>query len=116
MPKRGRPIQLVHKYAEWWPIGKLGELPEMRGIYILYDNRYVPLYCGRAGKGEATVGSRIYTHKGQKYLGRKIRYFSVYDVDRGYMQKMETLLLRALGHILKWNANKGRFQSGAHKV
>ena len=62
------------------------------------------------------MGSRINTHKGQKYLGKKIRYFSVYDVDRGYMQKMETLLLRALGHILKWNANKGRFQSGAHKV
>ena len=68
MPKRGRPIRLVNKYAEWWPIGRLGELPEIRGIYILYDNQYVPLYCGRAGKGEATANSRIYTHKGQPYF------------------------------------------------
>ena len=88
----------------------------MRGIYVLYDSESVPLYCGRAGKGEATVGNRINTHKGQPYLGKKIQYFSVYDVDRGYMQQMETFLLRALGNRLRWNANQGKFLSGARKI
>lgn len=94
----------------------MGDLPDMRGIYMLYDKHCLPLYCGRAGKGRATAWGRISTHKGQRYLGKKVRYFSVYDVDRGYMHQMETFLLRALGHTLRWNWNKGKFLKGARKV
>jgi hypothetical protein len=116
MAKRGRPIRLVNAYAEFWPIRKLRKLPEMRGIYILYDRHYTPLYCGRAGKGAVTVQSRIYQHKSAPYYGSRIRYFSVYDVDRGYMQQIETLFLRALVHKFRWNTNRGKFRRTAWRI
>jgi len=116
MPKLGRPIRLVNGYAEFWPIRKLSELPEMRGIYILYDRHYVPLYCGRSGKGAITINTRIAQHRSEPYYGGKIRYFSVYDLDRGYMRQMETFLLHALGHLLRWNRNKGRFSRAARRI
>jgi hypothetical protein len=116
MPKRGRPIRLVNAYAEFWPMTKLNCLPEMRGIYILYDKDYVPLYCGRSGKGTSSVRSRIHNAKSTPYYGSRARYFSVYDFDVGYHQQIETLILRALGHTLRWNRNKGKFLRGAVEI
>jgi hypothetical protein len=116
MPKKGRPIRLVNAYAEYHPIEQLGYLPEMRGIYILYDKNRIPLYCGRAGKGRNTIRSRIMAHKSRPYLRRKIRYFSVYDVDCGYMHQIETILLRAFGDLMRWNTYKGKFLKGAIEV
>jgi hypothetical protein len=116
MPKRGRPIRLVNGCAEFWPIARLSDLPEMRGIYILYDKHYVPLYCGRSGKGMSDVRSRINGEKSKPYYGHKIAYFSVYELDPGYHQQIETLILRALGHTLKWNKNKGNFLKGCREM
>ena len=116
MPKRGRPIRLVNAYAEFWPIKRIGELPSMRGVYILYDRNYVPLYCGRSGKGVSDVPNRIYQERSERYYGRKIKYFSVYDLDSGYQHQVETIILRALGHILRWNKRKGRFLRGAREI
>ena len=116
MPKRGRPIRLVNAYAEFWSITELDRLPEMRGIYILYDKDDMPLYCGRSGKGVSDVRSRIHNAKSKPYYGSKVRYFSVYELDAGYQQQIETLILRSLGHILKRNTNKGRFLRGAEEI
>lgn len=115
MPKRGRPLRLVNACAEFWSIEDLNNLPEIRGIYILYDKNDLPLYCGRSGKGASDVRSRIYNAKSKPYLGPKVKYFSVYQLDPGYQQQIETLILRALGHALKWNKNKGRFLKGCQE-
>jgi hypothetical protein len=72
----------------------------------------MPLYCGRSGKGTSDVRDRIYNAKSRPYLGPKVKYFSVYDLDAGYHQQIETLILRALGHTLKWNRNRGKFLRG----
>lgn len=119
MVKRpGHPPRLVNKYAENWPITEINQLPHMRGVYVLYDRRHHAFYCGIAGKGRSNARSRIRHHLRERYLGAKIRYFSVYDVNRGLMRQVETLILHALGRkqVLRWNTHKGRFLKTAKKI
>ena len=109
----GRAKRLVNGYAENWSIENLNHLPDMWGIYILYDKHHIPLKVGEAGRGEQTIGQRIYGQLSEKYYGLKIRYFSAYDVDVGYQHQLETLILRSLKVILRWNKNKGKFHKGS---
>lgn len=112
MPTLGRPKRLVNAYAEFWKIRELEELPEdMRGVYILFGKGYQPLYVGISGRGYATVKRRIRQHKSD--FGARLRYFSAYDVDIGYMKQIETLILHALGELLPRNINWGLFPKGA---
>lgn len=114
MGKQGRPIRLVNQFAEDWPISKWNMLPTgLRGVYVLLNKSHVPLYVGRSGKGEADIRIRIYNHRRSLYYGKKVKFFSAYGIDRGYIRQMETFLLRAVGDLLKWNTNKGRFLKGA---
>ena len=118
MRKPGRPTRIVNKYAEDWQIGELRRLPRMRGAYILYDKRHRAFYCGIAGKGRSNAKSRISQHRRERVLGAKIRTFSVYDIDRGLMRQIETLMLHALGgkHVLRWNKHMGRFFKFARRI
>jgi branched-subunit amino acid aminotransferase/4-amino-4-deoxychorismate lyase len=54
----------------------------------------------------------------ERNLGARIRTFSVYDIDRGLMRQIETLILHALGgkHVLRWNKHMGRFFKTAKEV
>jgi len=112
MPKQGRPKRLVNAAAEYWPIKKLEDLPEMRGIYILYDKNYKPVYCGRAGRGVSEIKDRVRHEKRWRYYGSKIAYFSAFDLHRGNHHQVETLILHAIGDkILKWNVQKNNWPS-----
>ncbi len=116
MAKQGRPIHLVRAYAEYWPIKDWSELPDgLKGVYVLLDRNHTPVYVGRSGKGEADLRTRIYNHRRESNYGKRTKFFSVYVVDRGYIQQLETFLLRAVGDLLRWNTNKGRFR-GAYEV
>ncbi len=112
----GRAKRLVNAYAEDWPIENLNDLPDMWGIYILYDRHHIPLKVGEAGRGEQTIAQRIRglaSAATNPYYAPKIRFFSAYDVDSGYQHQLETLILRSLKIILRWNSNKGRFMTGS---
>lgn len=109
MPRRGRSPRLVHQVAEDWPIGKLGQLPEMRGVYVLYDRHHQPLHCGESGKGRQTIPQRIYIKSREKYKGAKVLFFSAYDVDIGIKHQLETLLLHAFANVLPHDTNRGRW-------
>ncbi|MDE1853273.1 MAG: GIY-YIG nuclease family protein [Thaumarchaeota archaeon] len=90
----------------------------MRGVYILYDNHHRAFYCGIAGKGKSNARARIRHHLKERYLGAKIHTFSVYDINKGVMRQIETLILHALGakHWRRWNRHLGRFLKTARKV
>lgn len=113
MPQ-GRPRKLVNAYAEHWHIGKVARLPDMYGIYVLYDQHLIPLKVGIAGGGQANIRNRVYGQRNDSFRGRKVAFFSAYDIDSGYEKKIEALILRSLKIVLPWNDNTGRFASGAH--
>jgi hypothetical protein len=114
----GHPPKIVNKYAEDWPIEKLDKLPKMRGVYILYDKHHRAFCCGIAGKGKSNAKARIRHHLRERYMGAKISSFSVFDINRGVMKQVETLILHALGarHWRRWNKHLGRFLKTAKKV
>jgi len=90
----------------------------MRGVYILYDKHHRAFYGGIAGKGKSNARARISHHLRERMLGGRIRWFSVYDINKGVMKEIETLLLHALGgkHVLRWNKHMGRFLKTAKKL
>jgi hypothetical protein len=52
------------------------------GIYILYDNGMIPIYCGQAGLGENKfIGNRLRSHVEKSYFRNAWRYFSWFGLS-----------------------------------
>lgn len=73
-----------------------------QGVYVAHDSMGCPRYIGRGN-----IFSRLETRKKAQKL--ELEYFSFYVVsEKKHEREVETLLIRAAGFLLQFNAKKKR--------
>lgn len=120
-PGRGRPNKVARLFrfvAEKLPVGSLPAVKKHlatldiapNGVYIAHDSMGTPRYIGRGA-----VFSRLKAHFAAH--PRELIYYSFFIVeDKGHEREVETLLIRAAGQGLYFNARKKRVDVEAGSV
>jgi hypothetical protein len=89
---------------------EIRRVPDVAGIYVIFDSRKVPLYVGRSGggHGRASIQRRLKRHltsksPSQKKLQSMAMTFSYYALEPNLVGDVETLIIRSFSHILLSN-------------